>query len=214
MLPVFNSTVSIPFITSLCKSDIIFTFFIWILLLYISPSSFANSIIPNASYPFVLTVPLKNVFSIFLSSSFLYIYFPIISYSVSASNPVTIISPACVYVLLKYIFPSLYISNVGASIILAVGSFIVSVLFAEYTSAVNSSAVTSGFMYLFSWLPCSLFSDCGSCCGSSCLSSLGVVSFSFLSSFSCLFSSCSFAVVSSFCISSLGNLFRIFSYYS
>ena len=111
MLPVFSSTVSIPFITSLCKFDIIFTFFIWILLLYISPFSLFNSIIPNDSYPFVFTVPLKNVFSIFLSSSFLYMYFPIISYSVSASSPVTIISPDCVYVLLKYIFPSLYISK-------------------------------------------------------------------------------------------------------
>ena len=56
----------------------------------------------------------------------------------------------------------LYISNVGASTILAVGSFIVNMLFAEYTSAVNSSAVTSGLMYLFSWFDVSLFS--GSCC--------------------------------------------------
>ena len=61
ILPVFSSTVSIPFITSLCKSDVILTFFICILLLYISPSSLDNFIVPNASYPFVLTVPLKNV---------------------------------------------------------------------------------------------------------------------------------------------------------
>ena len=96
MLPVFSSTVSIPFITSFCKSDVILTFFIWILLLYISPFSLFNFIIPNDSYPFVFIFPLKNVFSIFLPSSFLYMYFPIISYSVSASSPATIISPDCV----------------------------------------------------------------------------------------------------------------------
>ena len=37
------------------------TFFIWILLLYISPFSLFNFIIPNDSYPFVFIFPLKNV---------------------------------------------------------------------------------------------------------------------------------------------------------
>ena len=73
--------------------------------------------------------------------------FPITSYSVSGTNPVICISPELLNVLLKYIFPSLYISNVGASIILPVGSFICNVLFAVYTSALKSSTVTCGLMY-------------------------------------------------------------------
>ena len=77
-------------------------------------------------------------------------YLPIISYSVSGTNPVICISPEVLNILLKYIFPSLYISNVGASNILFSWSFIVNVLFAEYTSAVKLSTATSGFMYLFS----------------------------------------------------------------
>ena len=74
-------------------------------------------------------------------------YFPIISYSVFGSKPATIMSPEFVYVLLKYIFPFLYISNVGASTILPAGSFICKLLFAVYTSALKSSTVTSGFIY-------------------------------------------------------------------
>ena len=58
IFPVSNSIWFIPFIASFCKSDIIFTFFICILLLYISPSSLLSSIVPSASYPFVLIVPL------------------------------------------------------------------------------------------------------------------------------------------------------------
>ena len=117
-------------------------------------------------------------------------YFPIISYSVSAFSPIIVISPEFVYVLLKYIFPFLYISNVGASTILPAGSFICKLLFAVYTSALKSSTVTSGFMY--SAFVCSLFSGFGSCgafglfSSFSALSSLlsSLVSSSIISSFS------------------------------
>jgi len=128
-------------------------------------------------------------------------YLPTISYSVSGTNPVICISPEALNILLKYIFPSLYISNVGASIILPDGSFMCNLLFAEYTSALNSSAVTSGFTN--SVLSCisSLFSgfigSATSSFSSICSSSLNVSSFSI---FSCEFSTSFFAfsIISNF----------------
>ena len=72
--------------------------------------------------------------------------FPITLNSVSGTNPVISIVPELLNVLLKYIFPSLYISNVGASIILPDGSFICNVLVAVYTPAVKLSAVTCGLI--------------------------------------------------------------------
>ena len=95
------------------------------------------------------------------------------------SNPAINIFPEFVYVLLKYIFSFLYISNVGASIILPAESFICKILLAVYTSAVKLSTVTSGLTYLPSVSSCSLFSCCGSC-----LFSLEAVSFSCVMGFS------------------------------
>ena len=71
-------------------------------------------------------------------------------------------SPELLNALLKYIFPSLYISNVGASTILPAVSFIVNVLFAVYTSATKFSTLTSGFIYPFCGSS-SLSSGFGSC---------------------------------------------------